>query len=237
MTGRPASPAEPDGLAFFGRITASVTHELNNVLSVIDQARGLLEDLTAMSGDGREIDPRSLESIRDRIHRQVSKGVEILRRVNRFAHTLDDPGAEFDVGAETDNVVSLARRFAELREVHLELEPPPEEIRVRGNAFAFQHGIFACLQRILDDSEGDDRIGVRVGREGDEAVVAIATSAHLADASDDDERLRPLADSMTSLGGAHRVRPEEGGGTRFELHFPVTRTSVATGESEARPGG
>jgi len=80
---------ERNGLVFFGTLTASVTHELNNVLSIIDQTRGLLEDLAVGAASGRAIDPARLETIATRIDRQVRKGVEIMSCLNRFAHSLD----------------------------------------------------------------------------------------------------------------------------------------------------
>ena len=211
---------ERNGLVFFGTLTASVTHELNNVLSIVDQARGLLGDLTALAGTGGGIDPRRLETIGERIDRQVRKGVEILNRVNRFAHSLDDPAGEFDTDAETENVVSLARRFADLKKVRLEYAPSVDSVRSSGDAFALLQGIFICLQRILDDSEEGDRIACGVRRDGNDAVISITASARCA-VADDDPRIRHLARLMGSLDGAHRVRTDELGGTSFELRFPL----------------
>jgi len=40
-------------LEFFGKITACISHELNNVLSIINEYTGLLEDLMLTCGDGK----------------------------------------------------------------------------------------------------------------------------------------------------------------------------------------
>ena len=62
---------QQSGRAFFGKISASVSHELNNVLAIIGQTAGLLEDLLD-SGPGDEPIPRaSLERICSQITEQV----------------------------------------------------------------------------------------------------------------------------------------------------------------------
>ena len=53
-----------NSLAFFGAITASVSHELNNVMSIIDQNNGLLKDLLAV---GHPISNERLERINNSI--------------------------------------------------------------------------------------------------------------------------------------------------------------------------
>ena len=46
-----------EGLRFFGTMTASISHELKNALSIINEGAGLLEDLAAMSARGMALDP------------------------------------------------------------------------------------------------------------------------------------------------------------------------------------
>jgi len=220
---------ERGGLVFFGTLTASVTHELNNVLSIVDQARGLLKDLTVGAGAERGVDPRRLQTIQERIERQVTKGVEILNRVNRFAHCLDDPGAEFDVGAEAENLVSLARRFADLKNVPLEYEPGGEAARCTGDSFTLQQCIFLCLQMVLEASEEGDRISVGLRRDGADALISVSGSARCI-AADQDPRIRQLGDLMELVRGTHRARTGERGGTVFELRFPVASGRTAAEE-------
>ena len=51
------------GLQFFGRISASISHELKNVLAIINENAGLLEDLTSMADRGKPIDSARLKAI------------------------------------------------------------------------------------------------------------------------------------------------------------------------------
>ena len=212
------------GLVFFGTLAASVTHELNNALSIIDQAGGLLGDLSAGATEGRTIDPRRVETVHERIDRQVRKGVEILNRLNRFAHSIDEPAARFDLVAETVNLLGLTRRFAELRQVRLELAPCAEEILVAGDAFALQQALFACLRTALDGAGEGDRIDVRPRRDGDQAVVAVSSPA-APPPEEGEPRLAEAARLMASLGGSCRVRSAAAGGAEFELRIPAAAGS------------
>jgi hypothetical protein len=208
-----------DGLAFFGKLTASVTHELNNAFSIVDQTRGLLEDLVIGAASGRPIDPARIETIAVRIDRQVRKGVEILNCLNRFAHSLDDPDRAFDAGAETENLISLARRFAELKRVRLEFAASEEGIQGKRNAFLAQQAVFACLWSMLEESEEGDRIDVGVRLEADEAVFSVAGTARCRFDESDPSILR-IADLMKSLDGVCQARTDEQGGTKIELRMP-----------------
>jgi len=42
-------------IAFFGRITAGVTHELKNVLAIVNESSGLMQDLLALSKEAPAI--------------------------------------------------------------------------------------------------------------------------------------------------------------------------------------
>jgi len=216
---------EHGGLAFFGTLAASVTHELNNVLSIIDQAGGLLGDLAAGAAAGRAIDPRRLETVRERIDRQVRKGVGIVNRLNRFAHSIDEPAGEFDAAAEVENLVALTLRFAELKKVRLELASCAEEFHARGNAFALQQALFLCLRIVLEGAAEGDRIDVRLGRDGASGVVGVTGPARPS-ADQGDPRLAEAGRLMESLGGSCRAGAGEAGGAFCELRFPAVPGSA-----------
>ena len=63
-------PCEQE-LAFFGRIGADVTHDVRNVLSVIGEYAGLLDDLLAMSGEGKPVDGQKLQKLSAGLSGQV----------------------------------------------------------------------------------------------------------------------------------------------------------------------
>ena len=56
-----------ESLQFFGKISASVSHEIKNVFAVINEAAGLLEDFTIMVDKGMPIEQIGRASCRERV--------------------------------------------------------------------------------------------------------------------------------------------------------------------------
>ena len=51
------------GLQFFGRISASISHEIKNVLAIVNENAGLLEDYSIMAEGGMPLDPARLKKM------------------------------------------------------------------------------------------------------------------------------------------------------------------------------
>ncbi len=152
-------------LAFFGAITASVTHELNNVLSIIDQTAGLLEDLLYSARQGKPIPPEKLQSIAAGVSNQTARGFDFIRRLNRFAHSVDEPVSEFDLCALTDNFAALMKRFATLKRVELTTDIPDAPVQIVSCPFKLQEALFRVVNAFLSEPEKGDRliVGCRGG--------------------------------------------------------------------------
>src|SRR4030067_193492 len=79
------------GLAFFGSITASFSHEINNIMAIIGELAGLMEDLLRVADLGHPPQLERFRRVSERIGTQVKRGEEMIKRLNRFAHTMDEP--------------------------------------------------------------------------------------------------------------------------------------------------
>lgn len=209
--------SEREGLAFFGALAASVTHELNNVLSTVDQVSGLLGDLVTGAAAGGAVDPRRLATLRGRIDRQVRRGIEIVQHLNSFAHSLDDPAGPFEAADLLEDLIVLSGRLADLERVRLG-RGVWEEWRGNGDAFLLQQGTFEALRWILAGSAEGDEIQVGLRRDGAVGVVSISGTARI-DEHDADEALERLARVMQAMGGEHRIERRAAGGTVVELRL------------------
>lgn len=134
-----------EGLRFFGTMTASISHELKNALSIINEGAGLLEDLAAMSARGMALDPARLVPLGEKIRRQVQRADLFIKRLNRFAHTIDVPRGAVDLEQMLRQACELAERFAAMREVVLEVAPPPDPVCVTSAPFLLQNVLWLCL--------------------------------------------------------------------------------------------
>jgi hypothetical protein len=104
---------------FFGRVAAGFTHELKNVLAIVKETAGLMEDLLAMTPEGAfKHQPRFQKAVTT-ILEQVMRGVELSTRMNRFAHSPDHSTAQVDLNEIADQVCLLAERFARIKGVSL----------------------------------------------------------------------------------------------------------------------
>lgn len=206
-------------LAFFGRITANVTHELNNIISIIDQSAGLLGDLIAAVQFGRPIPEEKLQRISDNISTQSKRGFDFIKRLNTFAHTTDDPVKDFELIQLIENLVALTRRFADLKNVSLESRFAEGSIKIRNNPFQVQQAVFCCIDLALGVSEKDDSILVRCSRENAHAVITIRCNP-IPETEDTIERFGYL-DILVDQLNCEMIHSQQEAGSeiRFKLHL------------------
>ncbi|MEW6112623.1 MAG: hypothetical protein AB1664_10885 [Thermodesulfobacteriota bacterium] len=144
------APMEKREAAFMGRITANATHEMKNVLAIIKEYVGLIQDILARldkdSIPSSEKMSRSLESIRD----QVQRGVDLTEYLNRFAHSPDETIGTFELNLTVSQIVYLSRRLAKLKEISLEAAQQNQTITIVSDPLKAQMLIFECIDVLLD---------------------------------------------------------------------------------------
>ena len=86
-----------DDLMFFGRVSASISHELKNILAIISEAAGLLNDLTEIAASGGDLKLEMLENCSRDIIGEIQRGFITIKRMNAFSHSTDDPLKEVDL--------------------------------------------------------------------------------------------------------------------------------------------
>ena len=206
------------GPAFFGAITASVTHELNNVMAIIEQVNGLLEDLVAGAQGGRTIAPEKIANIQTRITRQVNRGVGIIKRLNAFAHSVDEPVRSFDLGSLLSDLAALCERFAMLRKQKLEFQAPAGAVMVRNSPYFVELAAYLSLRLVMEavPAEGVISLSLKEHETGAQIVV-FGTPA--SDLREGDGELADLTAVVKSLQGDFaKIQNEQG--IRFELVVP-----------------
>ena len=80
-----------DSLAFFGRVNASISHELKNIMAIISETAGLLGDLAELASTGKPVGPDVLKNCAGSIMEEIQRGFSTIRQMNRFAHSVDTP--------------------------------------------------------------------------------------------------------------------------------------------------
>jgi len=101
-----------DSLAFFGRVNASISHELKNVMAIISETAGLLSDLSEMASTGTPVDADLLKSSAVSIMEEIQRGFTTIGQMNRFSHSVDAPIASIDLRELLDLVCHLSNYLA-----------------------------------------------------------------------------------------------------------------------------
>jgi signal transduction histidine kinase len=133
------------GIRFFGKMSASISHDLKNVLAVINESAGLLEDLCLMAEKGKPLDPGRLKRLAEEVKNQIRRGDRIITSMNRFAHSADSESAAIDLGDLLELLVELSSRYASMRGVRLEIDRPSDAVAVTTAPFVLLNLLWLCL--------------------------------------------------------------------------------------------
>jgi hypothetical protein len=133
-------------IAFFGCITAGVTHEMQNVLAIILESSGLMDDLLSLYQQASFPYQEKFRGVLSSIERQVVRGMELIKRLNRFAHSPDIQWGRIDLNEAAEQVVFLSQRFARLKHITLETRPSSQPVFVTGSPVRLQMALFICLE-------------------------------------------------------------------------------------------
>lgn len=172
-------------IAFFGRITAGVTHELKNVLAIINEASGLMQDLMALSGEKPAYQDRFQKAFSS-IKNQIQRGQNLIVKLNQFAHAPDTPAQTVDLCETAGNLAMLAQRFAALKNVSLKLAPPKSASSVQGtlNLVHFQMALFAAIECWLSVAAPGSEISIQIAEVENCGALRLACEGNLPLGSD-----------------------------------------------------
>ncbi|MBW2251358.1 MAG: HAMP domain-containing histidine kinase, partial [Deltaproteobacteria bacterium] len=133
------------GLQFFGRMSASVTHEIKNVLAIINENAGLLEDIVLMAEKGLDVSPERLQRMARTVGAQVGRADAVVKMMNHFSHSIDHFVEPVDLTQVAEDVCDLFDRLLQMREVTLETIASPAPVVVTASRFYLQNLLWCCL--------------------------------------------------------------------------------------------
>jgi signal transduction histidine kinase len=161
MSCKPDNIAET-GLQFFGRISASISHEIKNVLAIVNENAGLLEDLTLLADRGKPLDPARLKMMAAAVKRQVERADVIIKNMNRFAHSIDQTITTVDLDQTIELVMALTARFAAMRGVKVDLQLPARALTIPTAPFYLMNLLCLCLDFSMSASGDQKRVEIVV---------------------------------------------------------------------------
>jgi hypothetical protein len=172
---------------FIGRITASVTHEIRNVLAIVKESAGLIDDLVQVATT-RGLDGDRVLKATGRIDAQVARGADLLTGLNRLAHSLDQEREAIDLEQEVRQVAFLSQRFGRKKIQTVRAVAASGGAGLTANSLHVKMALFAAVELLMEHlpegavidmgvAEGE-RAAVRLtGRKGECAVPPPATGS------------------------------------------------------------
>ena len=146
------------GLQFFGRMSASISHEIKNVLAIINENAGLLEDFSFMADRGMPIDPARLKVMAQTVKKQIGRADGIIKNMNRFAHSIDQTITTVDLDQTIELVIALTARIAAMRGVKVDLQLPGSPITIPTAPFFLMNLLWLCLDFSMSASGDEKRV-------------------------------------------------------------------------------
>lgn len=155
-----------DAAAFFGKVTASTTHELQNVLAIIKENAGLMEDFIQMGSDNL---PDNLPDLLERVTRCLGKikeqsyrGVDLTSGLNGFAHTSDRLLAPVNIYEITKRLIFLTKRVFLQKGRQIVLNDCKNPPSFETDPVLFQKILWNCLECLVEISDLKAEIRVTI---------------------------------------------------------------------------
>lgn len=161
----------------FGKISAAVSHDLKNVLAIVNESAGLLDDLALRAAKGTEIPPERLNIATARILKQVKRGDAVLKNLNRFAHSTDVEVAQINVTEMVGLMVELAGRQAAMKE--LECTVIAAEVLLRTGVVYLESLFYLLLRQVIDTLPRKQSVEITVTGEEEAVVIQLSTGSGL----------------------------------------------------------
>lgn len=206
---------------FMGRMTAAMTHEIRNVLAVMRESAGLMEDLMGLPEINcfphRERFSRALGVIQQ----QVERGVELVGRLNRFAHSMDHSRATVDLGEFLEQVMGLLARQARNKKVELRLQIQSQGAKISTDPFALSMLICCSIENCMEGLGQGEVLELAAGKEAGKVFLSIEPLAFRAQ-GDKKTGLPPELICFSDLAGSlgFEIQYQEGEcGKSLLFHF------------------
>lgn len=106
------------GLSFFGKTNRLISHELKNILAIMSETLGLMDELIKLSDSGKKLlEPDKLSSLSESIIEEVERANTIIQNMNAFAHSVDDIITDVDIRQSLILVMELCQLNPALRKI------------------------------------------------------------------------------------------------------------------------
>ena len=195
-------------IAFIGKITAGVTHEINNALASIKEISGLMEDLISMSSTDSFPHQEKFLKVLPRIQEQVRRSVKLTTQLNKFSHLTDTHTAQVELNDFIEHLIFLTQRFARIKNVKLQYQPVDQAVNFNTTPIQLQMAIYNCITYSLSHTADGGKINIQPFINEKQYSIQISFEGEIVDKSklfndiSSEEELLILQEAISSLEGS-----------------------------------
>ncbi len=160
-----------NGIQFFGKMSASATHEIKNTQAIINENAGLLIDLVLLSDKGQPLSMDRIKKISENITKQVQRTDLVLTRLNRFSHSADLNNQILNMEETVQFVLDLSSRLIDMLGINIQIQSPHAPIIVQSNLFYFESLIWRSIKNASKISGDDKTVIISFGTNKDEPEI------------------------------------------------------------------
>jgi len=151
-----------EGLAFFGRTNRFISHELKNILAIISETLGLIDELLELSGSGRKLDPEKLRTLSKSVIEEVERANGIIKNMNAFGHSVDEFLEEVDINQNITLMIRLLHLDPSSRKTSIGFQEFDSGI-LYTSPFFLGNLIYGLLKYSIDNAGPEKKIEIKVG--------------------------------------------------------------------------
>ena len=160
-------------IKFIGKITAGVTHEINNVLASIREISGLMTDILSITDEKSFPHKEKFQTSLGKIQNQVQRGVKLTSQLNKFSHLTDNNKTDIDLNELLEHLIFLTERFARIKNVTLQNQSINQTITINTDPLRLQMALFNCISYLLNQTVIGGEISISPEKKGNECLVSI----------------------------------------------------------------
>jgi len=215
-----------EGVVYFGGVAAGLSHEISNILNIINELAGLQHDIAAAAAEGGDARVARIADLSSRIKAQVTRGEEVNRRLHGFAHSVDDTTTTIDLAELLALLAFLEARPARLGGVELAIRGPQQPVTLYGDPFALLLALHGSVTAALRSAGSGGRVEVAADPDDGGASIRVGCSAAITTEDDDSASMSALRAGAATWGASVSIEPDLEAPRTIVLTVPATAAAA-----------
>ncbi|MFZ5570416.1 MAG: hypothetical protein ACOZF0_08425 [Thermodesulfobacteriota bacterium] len=117
------------------------------------------------------MEPARFEALSRKIQNQVGRADDIIRRLNRFSHSVDESSMKIDLADTIEFMIAICGRLAAGRKKKLDLIRPEQPEQVVTNLFVLENILWRCFDFAMVAAGSNQTVTITVRGDSEEQVL------------------------------------------------------------------